>query len=656
MINKPEGWCFDIEGNNLYLGCTKIWYIRFKSLDGSRAMNVYPFREKMEDTRKKIIDWIYSFNDEAIVESFNGLSYDHFVLWRLLDIPFKVGKGGDWIAGKKVQFLDVFYQAQFINPNLPEFSLAALTRGSAAEKIDYRQSLIEAGAMTGDEPKGHEFTFYHPLMDEYCDADVDATILLGDKQMKEMRSLYNGEWLTPAYRLGQKNFFLMKAQEHSGTGFNLEYALQVQEQLAKDMAELEASVLPKLPPRPLKKGEEAEYSFPAKPFKKDGSFSSHMLNFIEKHKGVVLEDGQIEFYGEKYNVEAKKILNIKLPMIIGDQQHFKAWLLEQGWSPNFWNFKRGPDGKPERDTFGKVIPTSPKLQEAGVICPNLLELEGEVVKEVVKFLSLRNRASVLNSWINNPRLEYDGRIGASATKIATSHRQCHSTVCNVPRAGGASLYGDEFRDLFCAEGDNKIVGTDSSGLEQRCAGHMTFKYDGGKFAEELLDGDVHSKVACAMFPEETKNFDYQSPEFNKEDPKFKPWRNKAKSAGYAILYGCSPEKLAKMVGKPESVGKRMHKAYWDANPAMAKFIENLTKWWEGPGKKTFVPAVDGRLLRTRSKHSLANNVLQSLGAIIMDTACCIMDQMLGEMYLDEKGRPHYLLDGYKVMRTIYYHR
>jgi len=142
MVNKPEGWCFDIEGNNLYLGCTKIWYIRFKSLDGSRAMNVYPFREKMEDTRKKIIDWIYSFSDEAIVESFNGLSYDHFVLWRLLDIPFKVGKGGDWIAGKKVQFLDVFYQAQFINPNLPEFSLAALTRGSAAEKIDYRQRMF----------------------------------------------------------------------------------------------------------------------------------------------------------------------------------------------------------------------------------------------------------------------------------------------------------------------------------------------------------------------------------------------------------------------------------------------------------------------------------------------------------------------------------
>jgi hypothetical protein len=657
MSEELVGFTWDLEGNNLYLTCDKIWFINFQSLDGKRSLSVYPFKQTKEETKQQIMEWVDSFPDGCLVVSFNGLSYDHFVIWRLLDISFKVGKSGDWLDDKKVQFLDVYYQAQFIDPNLPQYSLAALTKGSCAEKIDYRESLVNIGAMNGDEPKGFEFSFYHQLMDEYCVADVLATSTLAKKQIREMQNLYKGEWLTPAYKLGQKTFFLMKAQEHSGSGFDLEYALEVQENLAKDMAELEKSVLPQLPKRPLKKGEEAEYSMPAKPWKKDGTYSSHMLNFIEKHKGIEKEAGLITFYGADYKVESKKILDVKMDMIIGDQQHFKAWLLEeQNWSPTFWNIQKDSKGKPVRDDNGKVITTSPKLQEAGVICPNLLSLEGDLVKEVVKFLSLRNRASVISSWINNPRLAYDGRIGASASKIATSHRQCHSCICNVPRAGGASLYGDEFRSLFCAQHGNVIVGADSSGLEQRCAGHMTYKYDNGLFAQELLDGDVHSKVACSMFPEETKGFDYQSPTFNKEDPKFKPWRNKAKSAGYAILYGCAPAKLAKMAGKSESEGKKMHKAYWDANPAMAKFIENLTKWWEGQGKKTFVPAIDNRLLRTRSKHSLANNILQSLGAILMDTACCIMDMSLGEMFIDEKGRPYYLLDGYKVMRTIYYHR
>jgi len=219
---------------------------------------------------------------------------------------------------------------------------------------------------------------------------------------------------------------------------------------------------------------------PAKPWKKDGSYSSHMVNFIEKHQGKVLEDNKIEFYGKVYSIVGKLTLDVKLPMVIGDQQHFKQWLLdEQNWQPTFWNFQKDAKGKPVKDEKNQLILTSPKLQEAGVICPNLLSLEGPLVKEVVKFLSLRNRLSVITSWINNPRLEYDNRIGASATKIATSHRQCHSVICNVPRAGGGSLYGDEFRKLFCAQNGNVIVGADSSGLEQRCAGHMTFKYDGG---------------------------------------------------------------------------------------------------------------------------------------------------------------------------------
>jgi hypothetical protein len=650
-----EGYVFDLEGDNLYLGCKKIWYGNFKSLDGTRSLSVHPFQEGNEEAQGKILEWIHSFSDKALCCSFNGLSYDHFVLWRLLGLKPTVGKGGkDYFADKEVIFFDAFYNAQFLNPNLPEFSLAALSRGSSAEKIDYRERLVQAGAMIGNEVKGFEFSFYNPLMDEYCDADVEATRVLVLKQLAELKELY-GDVRPPSLRMGTKAQFLMKAQEHTGHGFDEKLAAEVMISLNKDMEELESEVLPKLPPRPLKKGEEAEYSMPAKPYKKDGSFSSHMENFISKHSGVVKSKDTVEFFGKDYKVEAKKILDIKLPMVIGDQQHFKEWLLSQGWVPTFYNFQRGPDGKPVRDDKGNYIETSPKLQEQGVICPNLLELEGDVVKEVVKFLSLRNRRSVLQGWLDNPRLKYDGRLPTASSKIANSHRQCHAVVCNVPRAGGQSLYGDEFRSLFCAEGENLIAAADASGLEQRVAGHMTFKYDEGKYAEELLKGDVHSKVAFAMFERELAALGFSPDKFDKEDRRFKPFRSKAKTAGYAILYGCSPAKLAKTLNKPDKDGKRLHKAFWDANPAMAQLVENIGKYWETKGKKTFVPAVDGRLLRTRSKHSLLNNILQSLGAIVMDLACCFMDAKLGEMFIDELGRPYYLYKGKQVRRVVYYH-
>jgi len=382
------GWGFDIEADNLYLTATKIWYMNFKSLDGKRSLSLYPYREEPQEVYDKVLEWVNYFPDGALVVSFNGLSYDHFVLWKLYDIAFKVGKqGGDSIEGKPVQFLDAFYQAQFIDPNLPSYSLANLAKGSQAEKIDYRQALIDAGAITGQEPKGFEFSFYHELMDGYCDSDVLATNLLAKKQVSIMKELYGSNWLTPAYKLGQKSHFLMKAQEHSGSGFNLEYALEVQQQLGLDMAELERSVLPQLPSRPLKKGEENEYSMPAKPWKKDGSYSSHMINFIEKHQGKVLEDNKIEFYEKVYSVVGKLTLDVKLPMVIGDQQHFKQWLLdEQNWQPTFWNFQKDAKGKPVKDEKKQLILTSPKLQEAGVICPNLLSLEGPLVKEVVKLI------------------------------------------------------------------------------------------------------------------------------------------------------------------------------------------------------------------------------------------------------------------------------
>jgi len=188
-----NGWLFDIEADNLYLHCKQVWYIKLTSWDNQRQLKVYPFRVGKEAARAQLVEWIDSFEDGAVVGSFNGLSYDHFVLWRMFDLPVAVGKkGGDKLNGKPVTLLDVFYMAQFLDPNLPSHSLANLTRGSAAEKIDYRAALIEAGAMTGNEPKGHEFTFYHELIDGYCDADVETTRQLCLRLVAEMQRLYKG--------------------------------------------------------------------------------------------------------------------------------------------------------------------------------------------------------------------------------------------------------------------------------------------------------------------------------------------------------------------------------------------------------------------------------------------------------------------------------
>ena len=60
-----QGWCFDIEADNLYLKSSKIWYIKLKTFDGSRSLQVFPFRVGNAKAKSMLEDWIDSFEDEA---------------------------------------------------------------------------------------------------------------------------------------------------------------------------------------------------------------------------------------------------------------------------------------------------------------------------------------------------------------------------------------------------------------------------------------------------------------------------------------------------------------------------------------------------------------------------------------------------------------
>ena len=329
------------------------------------------------------------------------------------------------------------------------------------------------------------------------------------------------------------------------------------------------------------------------------------------------------------------------------------------WQPTLFNFKRGPDGKPMRDpNTRQLIPTTPKIQEAGKLCPNLEKIEGDLVKQVVKWLSLRNRLSVLQGWLQNERLKYDGRIGAGRTGIASSHRQKHKIVVNVPKADPKVLLGYEFRSLWVAEDGMLIAAGDAAALEGRVQGHYAHNYDGGVTADELLKGDVHSKNAHAFYGniyDEVKQL-YNSPDFDKENPKWKPYRNKSKNGFYAILYGAAAPKVASTLGIPEKYGKEALDAFWEANPGTAALKKQVESYWETTGKKKYLPAIDGRILMTRKKSALLNTIFQSCGGITMDYSGLFMDKWLGEMYWDEKRRPYYVYKGCIVRRIGYFHK
>lgn len=178
--------------------------------------------------------------------------------------------------------------------------------------------------------------------------------------------------------------------------------------------------------------------------------------------------------------------DIMEPMRISNQKDIKEYLIrEAGWKPTLWRTKdatkdqykkQRPDSEVDQlvrdyienlDTVeyrdlilenlgislrqwsdkdkvfktlrrkARALPTSPQLKDNNGLCPNLERVEGDMAKQIVKWLSLRNRRSVIDpikedkvdtGWLNHPRLTLDGKLPARASGITNTGRRKHSVV------------------------------------------------------------------------------------------------------------------------------------------------------------------------------------------------------------------------------------
>jgi hypothetical protein len=467
-----------------------------------------------------------------------------------------------------------------------------------------------------------------------------------------------------AMRVAQKKIHGMFLQEQTGVKFNSVLAEKLLVRIDLEMANIASEVEPQLPPRNLSASNVKLP--PKKQIKINGEPTAHSFSYFPNLR-LLADEGCWVFDHPKTDEVCKlpwhDPLITEAKMELSNQADIKSWLLEQGWSPTLWNYKKDSDGKFERDEKGQLIQTSPKIQEAGSICKNLLAMDGDLIKPIVKWLSLRNRRSVIKAmddsketgWLNHPRLAIDGRLPASWSSVAKSHRIQHKIVCNVPKADPKVVLGHEMRSLFMADDGYKCVGYDAAGLEARVMAHFTIKYDKGAFAKLLLEGDIHSYTAVNIFPEQVGHFDIYAKDFNKDDPTFKPWRSKAKAILYASVYGASAPKIAKMVGVSVKQGERIYAEFWDTNWALAMLRDDLLKHWKNRKKKSIVNPVSGAIISVDKEHTVLNYLFQNTGAFVMDVANHILDTKLGDVYYDDMDRPYYMHKGYICKRVVYYH-
>lgn len=223
----------------------------------------------------------------------------------------------------------------------------------------------------------------------------------------------------------------------------------------------------------------------------------------------------------------------------------------------------------------------------------LAKLPYPEAKVLTEYLMIQKRLGMLaegkNAWLKMAR---KGRVhGEVITNGAVTGRATHRNpnIAQVPAVGAP--YGVECRSLFTASSAKGLVGIDVSGLELRMLGHFMARYDGGKYAKEVVEGDVHTinQTAAGL-----------------------PTRSDAKTFIYAFLYGAGPDKIGSIIGKGRDAGLKLRKKFLEATPALAKLIHAVQQ----AAERGYLIGLDGRRLHIRSSHAALNTLLQSAGALI----------------------------------------
>jgi len=261
-----------------------------------------------------------------------------------------------------------------------------------------------------------------------------------------------------------------------------------------------------------------------------------------------------------------------------------AWVMQthHGWKPTEFT----ANGKPVID---EVV-----LKEIGT--PTALQFFRCL--ELTKQLGMLSEG--INAWL---KLVKNNRIHHHCSVATITHRCAHRkpNLAQVPS-------DESFRRLFTATPSMVMVGADLAGIELRMLAHYLARYDEGRYAHILLNGDIHQENA----------------------DKIGISRRLVKTVTYAFLYGAGDQKIGLSYdsqltpNQASAKGKEIRKAYMDAIPG----LESLVNAVKQASKRGYIRSLDGRHIDVDSPHKSLNMLLQSGASCVAKRWMVIADNEL----------------------------
>jgi hypothetical protein len=711
-MNLNTIYVIDIETNNLLSNMltykefpyrlrddARLWCIVIRNVGTDEVYRHMPANGivDVENTRKFLQDTLH---DCTAIIAHNGIKFDFIVLKLFGVLDYTVGylNQVDTLFGKKVKIVDTLVLSRIFNPDrYLGHSLDSWGERVGFAKTDFRGLCIEKGYIDPKSVRGSEFAKFCPEMVDYCEQDT----LVNKYTFLDLIGEWSSypKWNNPIKQENKLADLAIK-RESMGFWFDKDLAVKLLDDLTIKMKTISDAINPILPPKKMNKGELQKFTAPKTQLKQDGSLSSYMEKFIVRIGAELVSDDaghQFLYEGKLFPIPCEVPVKTHTVATIDDLDHVKSYLIHLGWNPSEWRerdltkdtkkqslsyekrvqvldrwYKETLEGKYTLarlevldinvnnlyntlceklgSDFPVRVPTSPCVR-VGVeknLCPNLESLGEKVAfaKDFALYLTYKHRKSCIaggdieemdfdeeapnTGYLSVYRSE-DGRIPTPAIEIgAATFRYKHISVANVPRV--TSIYGKEMRSLFgCGDGFVQF-GFDYASLENRVQAGYIKKYPGGEELGVSLTAEKPNDVHTV------------------NSKKMGVSRSDAKSLGYAILYGASPNKISKMLKVSKEAGVKIVNDFWEAMLPLKQFKEDSLASWENNDKK-YVEAIDGRKLSVRSPHSIINALFQSAGVICAKYATIFLTQRLEELGYNTdpfKAKPD-------VMSVIEYH-
>ena len=250
-----------------------------------------------------------------------------------------------------------------------------------------------------------------------------------------------------------------------------------------------------------------------------------------------------------------------------------AWILQThfGWTPT----KMTATGKPIIDEI------------------TLSEINNPFSKQCLRLLDLTKKLGMIsegvNAWLKlvttSKRIHHHCSVGCATHRC--SHR--NPNLAQVPS-------DERFRALFLPTPGLVMVGADLAGIELRLLAHYLARYDGGKYADIILNGDIHAENAA----------------------KIGITRKQVKTVTYAFLYGAGDKKIGTSfdgsLGEIESArkGKEIRKAYVDAIEGLSDLLTAVKR----AAERGYVRGLDNRHISVDKGHKALNYLIQGSAATL----------------------------------------